>query len=216
MRKATEIAADPTIQAGDVVRPRTGSVEYVVVRADEFTGEVLAKGPNGKTKVLDAEKLVFVWPEIDADDPASHFLVLRYERVTCSRCGGKGDYPSSAWNGVCLGCNGTGRKLTSRGSKAMEAFHAKKDELMGRTAAEVKVGDKVEYLKLSGKLVWYRIDEIKARETGEVVMIIETKPHRTVWTLDPTSKAVVYDRKAQLAALVAACNTGGAHLEIKG
>lgn len=26
----------------------------------------------------------------------------------CGRCGGSGTYPSSAWNGVCLGCNGDG------------------------------------------------------------------------------------------------------------
>lgn len=27
---------------------------------------------------------------------------------TCGRCAGTGTYPSSAWNGVCLGCNGAG------------------------------------------------------------------------------------------------------------
>jgi hypothetical protein len=29
---------------------------------------------------------------------------------TCDRCGGSGQYPSPAWQGVCLGCNGKGGK----------------------------------------------------------------------------------------------------------
>lgn len=47
-----------------------------------------------------------------------------WERVTCTRCGGSGRYPSACWQGVCLGCSGKGEKLTRAGAAAMKKFEA--------------------------------------------------------------------------------------------
>lgn len=49
-------------------------------------------------------------------------MTYRFETETCSRCAGTGTYPSSAWNGVCLGCNGNGESLT-RAGRAAKKIH---------------------------------------------------------------------------------------------
>lgn len=65
-----------------------------------------------------------------------------FEHVTCSRCGGSGSYSFNLMHGSkCYGCNGTGYKLTKRGSAAQQFFH---------DLAKVKVSD----LKV-GDLVWF-------------------------------------------------------------
>lgn len=62
------------------------------------------------------------------------------ERETCGRCGGTGKYPSSCYNGVCLGCQGQGYKLTARGREADRYLRV----LRSKSVEEVKVGDLVQ------------------------------------------------------------------------
>ena len=215
MRTATEIAADPTIQEGDVIRPRTGKLEYLVTWTNAETGEVIGKGPNGKTRTFDADAVVLIYPAITPEE--GPHLALRYDRVTCSRCGGSGEYPSSAWNGVCLGCSGSGRKLTTRGDKALQAFQAAKEAGMTVRADEIQVGDKIEYLRLDGRKTWYTVAEIADDTLNKDYfwLVCATKPHPTRIGVKADSKIVRWDHAAQLAALDAALATGGAWLVLK-
>lgn len=58
----------------------------------------------------------------------------------CGRCGGSGDFPSSAWNGICLGCNGYGAgKLLGEN---FEAMHAKIVKRVKARAAAAKRAEK--------------------------------------------------------------------------
>lgn len=85
---------------------------------------------------------------------------ITFEKETCTRCGGTGRYPSACYNGVCLGCTGTGKKLTRRGAAALKAYNAVMDE-MKKPASEVKVGDLVKItLNMSGAQGWRRVDAI--------------------------------------------------------
>lgn len=67
---------------------------------------------------------------------------IKFETQTCGRCGGSGTYPSSCWNGVCLGCSGAGVRYTRSGRVARLRY----DEVMSRmnrTYGDVKIGDRV-------------------------------------------------------------------------
>jgi hypothetical protein len=84
-------------------------------------------------------------------------MKYEFENTTCGRCAGTGTYPSAAWNGVCLGCNGRGWVLT-RAGKAAKAIHDQwiTDHLT-ITAAELKVGDKFRPNAVDG---WKTVVEI--------------------------------------------------------
>lgn len=85
-----------------------------------------------------------------------------FESVTCIRCLGSGTYPSAAWNGVCLGCNGTGKKLTRAGLAAKKVHDAWiADHLMVR-ADSLTAGDKFRPNRVDG---W------------KTVVSIDTEPH---------------------------------------
>ncbi len=49
---------------------------------------------------------------------------IEWERETCSRCAGTGQYPSPAWQGVCLKCGGKGKMLTRAGRAALAKYDA--------------------------------------------------------------------------------------------
>ena len=69
---------------------------------------------------------------------------ITFETETCNRCGGSGQYPSAAWQGMCLGCNGTGRRMTRRG-KAAKRRYDEIIEKMCKPVTEIEVGDRVQF-----------------------------------------------------------------------
>ena len=69
--------------------------------------------------------------------PAAVEKSTQTERYTCGRCGGTGKYPSSCYNGICLGCNGRGYSLTKRGRVADEYLK----RLRSKRVEDLKVGD---------------------------------------------------------------------------
>lgn len=70
-------------------------------------------------------------------------MKLIFDREFCERCGGSGRYPSSAWQGVCLGCSGQGRKLTRKGKKANAAWVTFLEATCQVPGADVTVGMRV-------------------------------------------------------------------------
>lgn len=59
-----------------------------------------------------------------ADAPVAIIKSIKWERVTCDRCGGTGTMPFSAWGGVCLKCMGPGTVLTRAGKAARDKYTA--------------------------------------------------------------------------------------------
>lgn len=91
-------------------------------------------------------------------------LSVRFETTTCGRCAGSGTYPSPLWNGVCLGCSGTGHRLTRAGRTARKRY----DDIIEKmkvTIGDLKVGDRV----------WANISEnpLQVREAWVEVTSIE-------------------------------------------
>ena len=73
--------------------------------------------------------------------PAALIAKIEWERETCSRCAGSGQYPSPAWQGVCLGCNGLGRKLTRAGKAALKKYDAYLQAHHTKAYIELEPGD---------------------------------------------------------------------------
>ena len=64
----------------------------------------------------------------------------RFERVTCSRCGGSGSYSwCSRYGSTCFKCGGKKEVLTKRGAAAARYMN----DLLSRPYAVVKVGDTI-------------------------------------------------------------------------
>lgn len=65
---------------------------------------------------------------------------ISYEKETCCRCGGTGQYSYNQVDGSrCYGCGGTGQRLTKRG-KAAKAFA---DTLLNLRIDQVQIGQRV-------------------------------------------------------------------------
>lgn len=82
---------------------------------------------------------------------------ITFETETCSRCGGSGEYPSAAWQGMCLGCNRTGRRMTRRG-KAAKRRYDELIEAMSKPVTDVEVGDRVQF---ASSPKWYTVSSSK-------------------------------------------------------
>ena len=81
--------------------------------------------------------------QAEAAPAARQIKSVVWERETCTRCGGTGRYPSACWNGVCLGCNGQGTKLTPNGKRAVTKYNAFLAANYTATVADLKPGDKI-------------------------------------------------------------------------
>ena len=69
---------------------------------------------------------------------------LGFPLARCTRCGGTGRYPSSAYRGICLGCSGTGRVDFSRSSRRQRlAYEAHVVETQTTNLYDLEVGDTV-------------------------------------------------------------------------
>lgn len=85
-----------------------------------------------------------------------------FETETCMRCGGSGTYPSSCWNGVCLGCSGAGVRFTRRGAAAYKKYWAYVEANNTVRADELVAGD----MFLGSQRKWVRVIESKAGDFG--------------------------------------------------
>lgn len=110
----------------------------------------------------------------------------RFERETCSRCGGSGNYSyCQMYGSTCFKCGGKKEVLTKRGAAAMA--HLK--TLRSKSASELKIGDRVYHdgLVVPGavcdKAGWTTVLEIRAGVVGldgGFVVNGETVPHETI------------------------------------
>jgi hypothetical protein len=90
---------------------------------------------------------------------------LLFEHVTCSRCGGSGNYSyCQSYGTTCFKCRGSGAQLTKRG-KAAQAWLNNKRCI---PASEFKVGDKFLMDGIPGfsKSQWVEILSITTDERG--------------------------------------------------
>lgn len=99
-------------------------------------------------------------------------LTLKFESCDCSRCGGSGRMPFSAYGGVCFKCNGAGQVLTPAGRSARKLY----DTLLSaacttKQAWEVEVGERVTYAHEVGVGArWFTVVEKEFTSTsGSVV-----------------------------------------------
>lgn len=75
---------------------------------------------------------------------------IRFQTDDCSRCGGTGRMPYSAYGGVCFKCNGHTTVMTRAGVAARKAFLAARAAACTKKRAdEVQVGDRIS-LDLAG------------------------------------------------------------------
>jgi hypothetical protein len=82
------------------------------------------------------------------------------ETVTCSRCGGSGEYSYCQMYGrTCFKCSGAKRIYTKRGFAAAQFLKA----LWSKTASELKVGDKILCDGIPGYLAskWGTVESIR-------------------------------------------------------
>lgn len=75
-------------------------------------------------------------------------MTITYEKETCGRCYGSGQYSFNQVDGSrCYGCGGTGQRLTKRG-KAAKAFA---DTILNVPIDQVQVGQRVTSTCMSGR-----------------------------------------------------------------
>lgn len=69
---------------------------------------------------------------------------IKFQTDDCSRCGGTGRMPYSAYGGVCFKCNGHGKTMTAAGRAARKTFLATRAAACSRKRAdEVVPGDRI-------------------------------------------------------------------------
>jgi preprotein translocase subunit YajC len=76
-------------------------------------------------------------------NPTPQVVKIEWERELCTRCAGSGQYPSPMWQGVCLGCEGKGRKLTRVGRAALKKYEAYLAAHHTKMMIELQPGDVV-------------------------------------------------------------------------
>lgn len=88
---------------------------------------------------------------------------IAYEKETCGRCGGTGQYSYNQVDGSrCYGCGGTGQRLTKRG-KAAKAFA---DTLLDLPIDQVQVGQRVSDTCM-GRRTTITVKNIERIESGK-------------------------------------------------
>jgi hypothetical protein len=116
-------------------------------------------------------------PGTETSQPAKREI----ERHTCGRCGGSGRYPSSCWNGMCLGCQGIGYRMTKRGAKA----NAYLIRLRSKPVEELTVGMLV-------REVFGGLNSVRA--FGRVVSVERvTEANATSWSVLPDGTKKYFD-----------------------
>lgn len=99
-------------------------------------------------------------------------MTISYEKETCGRCGGTGQYSFNQVDGSrCYGCSGTGQRLTKRG-KAAKAFA---DTLLNLRIDQVQVGQRVTDTCM-GRRTTITVKSIEQTENGKRLEDGEWKP----------------------------------------
>lgn len=144
---------------------------------------------------------------------------ITYEREECTRCGGTGQYPSACYNGLCLGCSGTGRKLTRRGKAAKAKIDALLNSLCavrvdalapgmrvrttdasGKTRSSVRRGAIIKAVRATGTAAWNGEPAYEVSFNG---ITCAGLPASNVWALIPTPEQ--FAQAEALAAKLAGC-----------
>lgn len=82
---------------------------------------------------------------------------IQYERQTCGRCGGSGQYSyCQMYGSTCFGCNGTGKRLSRRGRAAQAIIRALRDGFCNRPIETIEPGQRV---NINGR--WRTITEVR-------------------------------------------------------
>ncbi len=96
--------------------------------------------------------------------------ILRFERQTCSRCGGSGKHSfCEQYRDTCFKCGGSGEQLTKRGIAASERLA----ELLTHSIEDIKPGDQIR----RGKN-WFTVEGIEQDIDQGHGRIIDGK---TIW-----------------------------------
>lgn len=94
-----------------------------------------------------------------------------FETETCMRCGGSGTYPSACWNGVCLGCSGSGVRFTRRGLAAYKKYWAYVEANNTVNVTELEAGD----MFLGDHRKWVRILRVERGDYGTSTCTVGVK-----------------------------------------
>lgn len=97
-----------------------------------------------------------------------------FEKETCTRCGGSGNY---SWNAVsgsrCFRCHGSGETYTRRGGAARAFFLASLEKPVG----EIQVGDSVlASIGMTGTKKWFKVESITIEH--QTAKILLTRPSK--------------------------------------
>ncbi len=96
-------------------------------------------------------------------------MKITYERETCTRCGGGGEYSyCQRYGTTCFKCGGKGTTLSRRARSAYNRVQEFKADRYSIPAADVKVGDVAEFSTMTGK-VWRTVTETSRNERGYVI-----------------------------------------------
>lgn len=143
----------------------------------------------------------------------TNHTTITFETETCSRCGGSGQYPSPMWQGMCLGCNGTGRKLTRAGKVAHKRFHAAMLK-MCVPMTEVEVGDKV---KQPADAKWRTVTEVldnsgigHRNDDGTTTWLPGFVAGNTVYSVSPDAQIMRYSQELFEEAVASVAHLKGA------
>lgn len=102
---------------------------------------------------------------------------ISYEKETCCRCGGTGQYSYNQVDGSrCYGCGGTGQRLTKRG-KAAKAFA---DTLLNIRIDQVQIGQRVTHTCM-GRRTTITVKSIEQTESGGAFVNGEWKSLRVTY-----------------------------------
>lgn len=96
---------------------------------------------------------------------------MKFTRDHCDRCGGTGQYPSACYSGLCLGCGGNGKALTSEGQKARALWMSL---LPRKRAGEIGVGEAWKCVGQAGK--YQPVREV-SRDGDSVTLSTRTSSH---------------------------------------
>jgi DnaJ-class molecular chaperone len=97
---------------------------------------------------------------------------IKYETVTCDRCGGSGRMPYAAYNGVCFKCHGIGGVYTRPGKKAKAACDAMFASLCNVAVKNLKPGMRIRHTDATGK-------SVSAVKRGAIVVGVHAEEGKT-------------------------------------
>lgn len=134
-------------------------------------------------------------PKSNEAPEGTRFTKAGFPVTLCTRCGGSGRYPSACYNGVCLGCSGSGVKDYNSSSRRLRVqYEAAAAAAQQTDPRELQVGDTVLVLAgfMSANHKWEKIEQIEISEPGSYgwVQVGDTVT-RFVQQIEITTKSAV-------------------------